>query len=475
MGKATKKIDTWEFTNEKGTILPKKLGEYIKGRYNIVHIKQTDTMNRNEALTTPLYSYNPLYGVYEALDVNGDAPLHNMIFNITDDIEIPSGKMSETLKYIKATAPVLPFIDTNIIAFKNALYDVENDAVLEKDHSIVTTTRMTNVEYNPDKVEHDQLDTFMFNLFGGQEDDADMMRFIYEVVGYCLVNNTFAQKFFILYGEGGNGKSSFLQLLTSLLTESNVSNIALIDIGASQFRLAEIVGKYANIGDDIESTAILNTASLKKIVTGDTIIVEPKHLKPYSYKPHAKLFFSCNSIPRIYDNSTGMKDRLVIIPMTNRIRNTAIATPHIVREIIKSGGLTVLLNRALEGLRRLRSQGAFTEPPRVTALTASYIKENDQVAQFLDDIDNGEVQITPVYGSALGCDEDINILVSTKDVFARDLYLIYQNWAKESGYKSLGKHEFSKRMKALGYINERTVRGKASTKPYKAWQLVTEN
>lgn len=474
MGKATKKIDTWEFTNEKGTILPKKLGEYIKGRYNIVHIKQTDTMNRNEALTTPLYSYNPLYGVYEALDVNGDAPLHNMIFNITDDIEIPSGKMSETLKYIKATAPVLPFIDTNIIAFKNALYDVESDAVLEKDHSIVTTTRMTNVEYNPDIVEHDQLDTFMFNLFGGQEDDEDMMRFIYEVVGYCLVNNTFAQKFFILYGEGGNGKSSFLQLLTSLLTESNVSNIALIDIGASQFRLAEIVGKYANIGDDIESTAILNTASLKKIVTGDTIIVEPKHLKPYSYKPHAKLFFSCNSIPRIYDTSTGMKDRLVIIPMTNRIRNTAIATPHIVREIIKSGGLTVLLNRALEGLRRLRSQGAFTEPPRVTALTASYIKENDQVAQFLDDIDNGEVQITPVYGSALGCDEDINVLQSIKDVRAKDLYTIYQNWTIECGYKYMSKHEFGKRMKVLGYTNEKTVRGKASTKPYKGWQLVTE-
>lgn len=473
MGKKVK-ADTWEFTNEKGMILPKKLGEYIKERYNIVHIKQTDTMSRNEALTTPLYSYNPLYGVYEALDVNGDTPLHNMIFNITNDIEIPLGKMSETLKYIKATAPVLPFIDTNIIAFKNALYDVEHDAVLEKTPSTVTTTRMTNVEYNTDLVEHDQLDTFMFNLFGGQEDDEDMMRFIYEVVGYCLVNNTFAQKFFILYGEGGNGKSSFLQLLTSLLTESNVSNIALIDIGASQFRLAEIVGKYANIGDDIESTDVLNTASLKKIVTGDTIIVEPKHLKPYSYKPHAKLFFSCNTIPRIYDTSTGMKDRLVIIPMTNRIRNTAIATPHIVREIIKSGGLTVLLNRALEGLRRLRSQGAFTEPPRVTALTASYIKENDQVAQFLDDIDNGEVQITPVYGSELGCDEDINILQSVKDVRAKELYEIYQRWAVECGYKYTGKHKFNKRMKALGYTNEKTVRGKASTKPYKAWQPVTE-
>ena len=475
MGKATMKIDTWAFTNEKGGILPSKLGRLIIDQCNIVHIKATPTMNNIDALTTPLYGYNAKYGVYEGLTTKGRAPLEKIIYDYVGDLEITSNKINDTIRYINANANVLPFIDTNIIAFRNTLYDVENDAVLEKAPSIVTTTRMTNVEYNPDIVEHDQLDTFMFNLFGGQEDDEDMMRFIYEVVGYCLVNNTFAQKFFILYGEGGNGKSSFLQLLTSLLTESNVSNIALIDIGASQFRLAEIVGKYANIGDDIESTAILNTASLKKIVTGDTIIVEPKHLKPYSYKPHAKLFFSCNSIPRIYDNSTGMKDRLVIIPMTNRIRNTAIATPHIVREIIKSGGLTVLLNRALEGLRRLRSQGAFTEPPRVTALTASYIKENDQVAQFLDDIDNGEVQITPVYGSALGCDEDINILLSTKDVFARDLYLIYQNWAKESGYKSLGKHEFSKRMKALGYINERTVRGKASTKPYKAWQLVTEN
>lgn len=470
MGKATKKIDTWEFTNEKGTILPKKLGEYIKERYNIVHIKQTDTMNRNEALTTPLYGYNPLYGVYEALDVNGDAPLNNMIFNVTDDIEISSGKMSETLKYIKATAPVLPFIDTNIIAFKNALYDVENDAVLEKDPSTVTTTRMTNVEYNPNIVEHDQLDTFMFNLFGGQADDAEMMRFIYEVVGYCLVNNTFAQKFFILYGEGGNGKSSFLQLLTSLLTEVNVSNIALIDISASQFRLAEIVGKYANIGDDIENSAILNTANLKKIVTGDTIIVEPKHLKPYSYKPHAKLFFSCNDIPSIYDTSTGMQDRLVIIPMTNRIRNTVIATPHIVREIIKSGGLTVLLNRALEGLRRLRSQGAFTEPPRVIALTKAYIEDNNQVAQFIKDVENGEVVQGYIWGSACSTlgEECLN---SIDAVRAKDLYAIYSQWARESGYRPMSKHNFGKEMKRLGYTNECKKRLNENTpNPVAVWQ-----
>jgi len=468
------KADTRYFTDDKGSIQPSKLGRLIIERRNIVHIKSTPTMNNIDALSTPLYGYNAKYGVYEGLTIRGRTPLEKIIYDYVGDLEISSNKMNDTIRYINANANVLPFIDTNIIAFRNTLYDVCNDEAIQKDPSIVTTTRMTSVEYNPDIVEHDQLDTFMFNLFGGQDDDKDMMRFIYEVIGYCLVNNTFAQKFFILYGEGGNGKSSFLQLLTSLLTEVNVSNIALIDIDGSKFRLAEIMGKFANIGDDIDNGSILSTANIKKIVTGDTIVIENKGCKPYSYNPHAKLFFSCNSIPRIYDTSTGMQDRLVVIPMTNRIRNTSLASPYIVQEIVNSNGLTVLLNRALDGLRRLRSQGAFTEPPRVVTLTKSYLKDNDQVAQFLEDIDNGEVQITPVYGSTLGYDAEINILQSTKDVFARDLYLIYQNWAKESGYKSLGKHEFGKRMKALGYTNTKNIRGMASTEPYKAWQLVTE-
>ncbi len=428
------KADTRYFTDDKGSIQPSKLGRLIIERRNIVHIKSTPTMNNIDALSTPLYGYNAKYGVYEGLTTRGRTPLEKIIYDYVGDLEISSNKMNDTIRYINANANVLPFIDTNIIAFRNTLYDVCNDEAIQKDPSIVTTTRMTSVEYNPDIVEHDQLDTFMFNLFGGQDDDKDMMRFIYEVIGYCLVNNTFAQKFFILYGEGGNGKSSFLQLLTSLLTEVNVSNIALIDIDGSKFRLAEIMGKFANIGDDIDNGSILSTANIKKIVTGDTIVIENKGCKPYSYNPHAKLFFSCNSIPRIYDTSTGMQDRLVVIPMTNRIRNTSLASPYIVQEIVNSNGLTVLLNRA----------------------------------------DNGEVQITPVYGSTLGYDAEINILQSTKDVFARDLYLIYQNWAKESGYKSLGKHEFGKRMKALGYTNTKNIRGMASTEPYKAWQLVTE-
>lgn len=167
-----------------------------------------------------------------------------------------------------------------------------------------------------------------------------------------------------------------------------------------------------------------------------------------------------------------MSDRLVIIPMTNRIRNTPIATPHIVREIVKSGGLTVLLNRALEGLRRLRSQGTFTVPPRVISLTKAYIEDNNQVAQFIRDVENGEVDHGYIFGSpcsTLGSE----CLKSIDAVRAKELYAIYSRWARESGCTPLGKPNFGKEMKRLGYTNEYKKRLDEKTpNPVAVWQRI---
>ncbi|MBS5378749.1 MAG: hypothetical protein KHX67_05640, partial [Veillonella sp.] len=148
------KVDTRYFTDDNGTIQTSKLGRLIIERRNIVHIKSTPTMNNIDALSTPLYGYNAKYGVYEGLTTRGKTPLEKIIYDYVSDLEISSSKMNDTIRYINANANVLPFIDTNIIAFRNTLYDVEHDAVLEKDPSIVTITRMTNVEYNSDIVEH---------------------------------------------------------------------------------------------------------------------------------------------------------------------------------------------------------------------------------------------------------------------------------------------------------------------------------
>ena len=434
------KIDITQFTDEKNNIQPKKLGDYIIKQEHIAHIKPTKDSTTTDALSTPLYSYNTKYGVYSELTHTSTAPLRNMIYRYTGDLEVPTGRINDTIQYINSTAPVLPFIENNIIAFQNVLYDVEHDRTVKKTPSTITTTRMTNTKYNPNQTDSKELDTFMNNLFSGYDDDAEMMNFIYECIGYCLVNNTFAQKFFILYGKGGNGKSAFLKLIERLLTSRNVSSIALIDFDGNRFKLADIVGKYANIGDDINHKTILETANLKKVVTGDKLMVERKGQNPYVCTPHAKLFFSTNSLPNILDTSNGMTDRLIIIPMTNRIRGTLQADSKIIDMIEQNGGLTVLLNRAITGLKRLRSQGKFTIPPRVIELTRQYVKDNNNVSLFLEDIQAGDVEY------------DNEPLASISNIKSKELYPLYSQWATNSGYRALNKKAFENELKELGCI-----------------------
>ena len=142
------------------------------------------------------------------------------------------------------------------------------------------------------------------------------------------------------------------------------------------------------------------------------------------------------------------------------------------REIVKSGGLTVLLNRALEGLRRLRSQGTFTVPPRVISLTKAYIEDNNQVAQFIRDVENEEVEhgyIITSPGSSLVAE----CLKSIDAVRAKELYAIYSQWARENNCRALSKLNFGKEMKRLGYTNEYKKRLDEKTpNPVTVWQRI---
>ena len=65
-----------------------------------------------------------------------------------------------------------------------------------------------------------------------------------------------------------------------------------------------------------EDEWISNTATFKKVVSGDVITVEKKGKDPFKLRSYAKFFFSANSLPRLGrgKDSSAVMDRLVIIP-----------------------------------------------------------------------------------------------------------------------------------------------------------------
>ncbi len=74
--------------------------------------------------------------------------------------------------------------------------------------------------------------------------------------------------FFVLVGEGSNGKSVFTGLLTALHSASNVSNVPLKVLLENNFALADLEFKDVNIDEELSDSLIKDTSLLKKLTGG---------------------------------------------------------------------------------------------------------------------------------------------------------------------------------------------------------------
>lgn len=423
-------------------LLTDKLGQYVIDTYFLIHIENIDSF---------LYAYNKSHGVYSPL--KSQRMLHHILYKYEPSLS--ASKIRDVINYIQANAPIKQKTIHNIIAFKGTLLDIDTLENIEPSHSTVVTTDMTHVAYDSTATDSPILDTFMCTLFG---DDTDKHKLIYEIIGYGLANNNFMGKFFIFYGKGGDGKSTLLNLIKKLYGDNNVSSISLSDIQA-RFSLANIHGKMLNIGDDIGKGVVLETDTLKKVVTGETIMLERKGEQPFSYTPRVKLVFASNEVPRIADTSRGMNDRLMVIPFNNRIRATDKANPNIITNLVDSGALPVLLNRAIEGLKRIRETNQFTQCEEVVKLTEEQILNNNNARLFINEVQDGSL----TYSDLGVWKEEVpsETIFTIDNNVGEDIYNSYRRWAINSGYRPFSKRTFLESLKDVGYsVKQRRINGK---------------
>jgi putative DNA primase/helicase len=237
---------------------------------------------------------------------------------------------------------------TSYVNVKNGLFNVETFTLEEHRPEVFTTTRIPFI-YKPEA----KAPLFMKFLNDIFEEDQERIDLVQEMMGYCLCANTKAEKFFFLYGSGGNGKSVLLNVIKTILGKNNYSSLALERFN-DKFAAAELIDKLANIADESESTIEMKTSELKRIASGNDIQGERKFQDAYSYKPFATLLFSFNNLPKTKDHSPGMKRKLVIIPFnrdfTSEGHDDTSLTEKLAEE--KAG----IFAFAMKGLERLQSE-----------------------------------------------------------------------------------------------------------------------
>lgn len=205
-----------------------------------------------------------------------------------------------------------------------------------------------------------------------------------EIMGYLLIPETKAQKCFVLIGPPRTGKSTALWVIESiLLGKENCSNIPWQELG-DRFKTAELYGKLCNLFADLPSKAIEDSGLFKSVTGEDTIIGERKFGHPFSFKPTARLLFSCNKLPWSEDRSGAFFRRIITIPFEQQVPEERI-DPELRGEKLKKEADGIFM-WVLEGLRRLLSKNfAFSENEYTRKRLEQYKQESSSVLSFVSE------------------------------------------------------------------------------------------
>lgn len=208
-----------------------------------------------------------------------------------------------------------------------------------------------------------------------------------EMAGYCLIKSLPFRCAFYMVGDGANGKSTILRLLMTMLGDQNCSMLAPEQITTDGFMLAELENKLANIGDDIGSYDIRDSATFKKACTGEPMIANRKYRDPFTLESYATLIFAANEMPNTRDTSYGSDSRRVILPLDARFTaDDPEFDPFIADKLTRPHVMSALLNRALTGAQRLLKRNQFTMPAEVLEAEKKYRSESSYIGQWLSDM-----------------------------------------------------------------------------------------
>ena len=216
-----------------------------------------------------------------------------------------------------------------------------------------------------------------FNFIFSCSDDRQMML---EYAGLCFTKDTSQQKFLILCGLGGTGKSVLILLIEKAVGISNVSNVALQEL-SRRFSTSLLVGKTLNSCADLSEGLLEDTATMKKLLGEDFVFSERKGQDGFMFKNYSKMLFSTNTLPLITSERTnGFYRRLLILKMDKQPENP---DPELAEKLEKE--LPYFIQLAIKALHEMYQRGTITESTNSRQAVLQMRKDSDVVESWLND------------------------------------------------------------------------------------------
>jgi putative DNA primase/helicase len=263
----------------------------------------------------------------------------------------------------------------------NGTLDLESGQLREHRREDLMT-KLIPYPYNPDATCPDW-EQFLDVVFAG---DRDLIRYVQKAIGYTLTGSIGEQCFFLLYGQGKNGKSTLLDTVRTLLGDYGVtappSTFLQKESGAASNDIARLVGERMITAVEPTQGAKLNESVLKQLTGDGKTSARFLYGEYFEFTPTGKIWIGANDKPRVRGTDLGIWRRVHLIPFEVQIPpERRIKDFH--RKLLAQEGAGIL-TWAVEGCRKWLTEGL--EPPSaVTDATKEYRADNDPIGRFLDD------------------------------------------------------------------------------------------
>ena len=313
--------------------------------------------------------------------------------------------------------------DFKLFNTQNGYLNLDTGELLDHDKNKFFT-KISNSEYT-DKADCPKWEGFLEDIFLGNQ---ELIKFIQRCAGYSLSGHTSEQVLFVLYGNGRNGKSVFLDIMNEVFG-NYATNIRPQAIMANKQKsdaspeIAKLDGARFVTTTEPNEGDRFDEGLLKQLTGGDKVTARNLYENEFEFVPQLKLWMATNHKPYVRGTDEGIWRRFVIIPFEKQIPKDKV-DKDLTKKLKKE--LPAIMKWCVDGYLEWQKIG-LAEPQSVKEQRDEYRTEMDPIEMFIDECCRRR-------------SETSNIKSST-------LFQAYDNWAKENHQYRMTNTKFGKEMK----------------------------
>ena len=335
-------------------------------------------------------------------------------------------RLSSIIRVIKSMVSTDQlFNSSSVMNFSNGTLELLNEEPYYKFREHKETDYCTyclDYPYTPDTFSSEWED-FLQTVTNNDEKKICLLQ---ELSGYVLFKDNSLQKCAVLIGSGANGKSVFLNVLTSVFGTTNVSNVEMSSL-SQDFQVIQLMNSMLNISAETRTNVAGAESKFKQITAGDEISACYKGKDYINFRPRAKMFLACNEYVKSSDTTDGWTRRFCFVdfPMKfvedpkeddeRQIDRTLESKLTTIKQ------LTAVFNWVLQGYVMLKRCGYFTEPDDQLAIVEEFKEISNPVIEFIKEL-------------------EIEERISNKAIYTQ-----YKYWCEDSGHVPCSSTVFTKR------------------------------